>query len=236
MPLPGGCGAALLIAAAVAELCLGLGLFAGPDADAVPEFGSCAREVVAVGGVGQDEQGYVATSGVEGDVGLWDRWDVVVAEAEEHVAVQLCCEAGAVSGQQRVDVGLAGPPNRVRVVGRDHGGWYVGAMQPAVVRLAWREAVYVLPGFSEECSRLLDRGLPQRFGGARGVTLGGADGRDRHVLLTVREAQQRHGVVTAMSRLGDDGEASAERMANADDRDLRKWRPTELRRGLRQRP
>src|SRR5436305_179249 len=199
MPLPGGCGAALLIAAAVAELCLGLGLFAGPDADAVPEFGSCAREVVAVGGVGQDEQGYVATSGVEGDVGLWDRWDVVVAEAEQHVAVQLCCEAGAVSGQQRVDVGLPGPPNRLGIVGRNHRGWHVGAMQPAVVRLAWREGVYVVPGFSEECSRLLDRGLPGRAGVAHWLALGGADGRDRDPLLTVREAQQRHGVITAMS-------------------------------------
>src|SRR5437763_15778176 len=170
MPLPGGCGAAFLIVAAVAELCLGFGLFAGPEADAVPEFGSCAREVVTVGGVGQDEQGYVAALGVEGDVGLWDRWDVVVAEAEEHVAVQLCCEAGAVSGQQRVDVGLAGPSNRVRVVGGDHGGGHVGAMQPAGIRLAWREAVNVVPRLSEECSRLPDRGLPQRVAATRGPT------------------------------------------------------------------
>src|SRR4029450_12777596 len=150
------------------------------------------------------------TAGVERDVGVRDRWDVVVAEPEEDVAVQLGREAGAVPGQQRVDVCLAGPSNGLRIVDADDGRGHVGAMQPAVVRLAWCEAVYVVPGLTEERLRLLDGGLPQDVGVVDGLALRGADSRDRNVLLAMREAQQRHGVVAAVAGRGGGGEARAE--------------------------
>src|SRR4029453_13066772 len=105
---------------------------------------------------------------------------------------------------------LGGPSNGLRPVAPDDGRGHVGAMQPAVVRLAWCEAVYVVPGLTEERLRLLAGGLPQDVGDVDGRPLRGADSRDRNVLLAMREAQQRHGVVAAMLGLGGGGEARAE--------------------------
>ena len=122
------------------------------------------------------------------------------------------------SFQQCLDVRLARPADRLSIVGRDHGCGDVGIMQPGMVRLARCEPIDVIPRFCEERAGLLDRRLAQHLVVLDVLALGGADGRNRHLLVPVRESEQRDGVVAAMSRLGHDRHARPERMANADDR------------------
>ena len=83
---------------------------------------------MTVGGVAQDVQGHVTAAAVVGDIGVGDGWDVVIAEPEEDVAVELRRESGAVPCQERLDVALAGPPDRLCIVGRDHRGGDVVVM------------------------------------------------------------------------------------------------------------
>ena len=87
-----------------------------------------------------------------------------------------------------------------------------------MVRLARRERVHVVPGVREERLRLLDRSLAQGVVVAGRLGLGGADRADRDLLLSVCESENRNRVIGAMLRLGHDGEARAERMAQPDHR------------------
>ena len=190
---------------------------------------------MAVGGVGQDVQRHVAAAGVEGDVGVGDGWDVVIAEADEDVALEFGGEAGAVAGQQRLDVGLAGPRAAVASSAAITAAGTSGRMQPGMVGLARRGPRRRRPRCPRRtlcaCSIAVSR---SRVVVVDGLARSGPDGRDRKLLLPVREAEQRDRVVAAMPRLGDDREAGAERMADADDRHGGSGRAAELRRALRQ--
>ena len=130
-------------------------------------------------GVGQDVERHVATAGVETDVGVRVRRDVVIAESEEDAAVQLGGERCAVADLQGVDVALARPAHGLGIVGGDDLGGHVGAMQPAVMGLAWHEAIDVIPAVSEERARLVDRGLPPSLGVGIGVAFHAAGSADR---------------------------------------------------------